>query len=290
MGGAGWRRGPRHLGGGGLAAPPAPSSAAWRRPSPRGSSTSCLAWTRPDHRSTDRRTNPTAECRSQTRASSGRRFPAGPAWSHRMGDPAAGPRDRPESVTTPRGIMATPPAALLRSWGRPSRVHRMRREALGPPPGPLPRGAGRRPSSTLPRTARFRLPCRLSYAPHSKFSDEGVIDPHPGAVGSVSVRDRRAPTRHAWPTVRRGRCRSPHGVGATDGIGSCPSHALCGAALVPQVPSFPYRLQNRYLQRVLQPIPSIPDTSRECRPPDSGTWSGTPRGYWHGSPSLPGRR
>jgi hypothetical protein len=39
------------------------------------------------------------------------------------------------TLTTRRGIMATPPAALLRSWGRLSRMHSMGR-ALSTPPDP----------------------------------------------------------------------------------------------------------------------------------------------------------
>jgi len=45
-----------------------------------------------------------------------------------------------ESLTTQRGIMATPPAALLRSWGRPSRLHPMRRKRSALPPDPSERG------------------------------------------------------------------------------------------------------------------------------------------------------
>jgi hypothetical protein len=52
-------------------------------------------------------------------------------------------------------------------------------QGLGPPPGPLRKGAGRRPSRALPRTMRSRGERRLPYAPHS--------------------------TVRAWPGVRPGR-------------------------------------------------------------------------------------
>ena len=43
-------------------------------------------------------------------------------------------------LTTQRGIMATSPAALLRSWGRPSRLHPMRRKRSALPSDPSERG------------------------------------------------------------------------------------------------------------------------------------------------------
>jgi hypothetical protein len=56
-------------------------------------------------------------------------------------------------------------------------------QGLGPPPGPLPRGVGRRPSRALPRTVRFRWECRQFYAPHSNprlsRGEPGDLDPHP---------------------------------------------------------------------------------------------------------------
>ena len=42
--------------------------------------------------------------------------------------------------TTQRGIMATPPAALLRSWGRPSLLHTAQRKGSALPMDPTERG------------------------------------------------------------------------------------------------------------------------------------------------------
>ena len=50
--------------------------------------------------------------------------------------------------------------------GKALALARERLQGLGPPPGPLPKGAGRRPSQALPRTKRSRGKCRLLYAPH----------------------------------------------------------------------------------------------------------------------------
>ena len=53
---------------------------------------------------------------------------------------ASGLPRRSWCLTTQRGIMATPPAALLRSWGRPSLLHSMRRKRSALPTGPSERG------------------------------------------------------------------------------------------------------------------------------------------------------
>ena len=70
--------------------------------------------------------------------------------------------------TTQCGNMATRSSALLRSWGRPSPLHRTERKGSALPPGPYREGRAAAPRRALPRTVRSRWECGHYYGPHSK--------------------------------------------------------------------------------------------------------------------------
>jgi hypothetical protein len=55
-----------------------------------------------------------------------------------------------DALTTPRGIMATLPAALLRSWGRPSPLHPTFRKGSALPPDPYREGRAAAPLGLSP--------------------------------------------------------------------------------------------------------------------------------------------
>ena len=59
--------------------------------------------------------------------------------------------------------------ARLRSWGRPSPLHTADRKGSALPPDPCREGRAAAPPRTLPRAVRFRLECRLFYAPHTNL-------------------------------------------------------------------------------------------------------------------------
>jgi len=59
-------------------------------------------------------------------------------------------------------------------------------QGLGPPQGPYREGRAAAPPRTLPRTVRFRLECRLFYAPHSEV-DPSEASPARGGGAALSA-------------------------------------------------------------------------------------------------------
>jgi len=105
-------------------------------------------------------------------------------------------------VTTQCGILATPAAALLRSWGRPSPLQGKRRKGSALPPAPIPQDAGRVPD----RTGRAAAPLGLS--PGLCGHGDGVAFLTDRTVGSdrgVAFGSIRRPDPMFLRTTERGR-------------------------------------------------------------------------------------
>jgi hypothetical protein len=171
------------------------------------------------------------------------------------------PRNSGDTIlTTQRGIMATPPAALLRSWGRPSRVHPMGRKRSALPPDPHREGRAAAPRRTLPRTVRFCLLCRLFYAPHS------ISAAPPLSAWASIAEERRLPAVPPLGDAARDTGRPYPADSHHDGSGLRPagSRNQCGVPGISQRPAFARRPTRLMAEALTRPASGPMNCSLTC--------------------------